>query len=203
MVAGPLVEPARRHHPGVLAVEVALLRPRDRRLVPGMPLVDRVAERVGLDEGLALVPVVVEGAAQQDADVEVDVDQVGRDQLAVDDDAGRDVHRPAPVGHLLVGVVADVRVLERAPAAQQDAPPADLLVAGQRLVEEVEQVVVQRHALLHELDVPHQPDEVVGEELHGGHGADAAGVERRGVDVPALHQAEHLAGQRLICRVSR
>ena len=94
---------------------------------------------------------------------------------------------------LLVGVVADVRVVERAPAAQQDAPLADLLVAGQGLVEEVEQVVVQRHDLLHELDVLHQPDEVVGEELQRGHGADAAGVERRRVDVPAFHQAEHLA----------
>ena len=52
----------------------------------------------------------------------------------------------APVGHRLVAVVADVRVLERAPAAEQDAPLADLLVAGQRVVEEVEQVVVQRHA---------------------------------------------------------
>ena len=90
-----------------------------------------------------------------------------RDQLAVDDDAGRDVHRRAPLVHVLVGVVADVGVVERAPAAEQDAPPADLLVAGQRLVEEVEQVVVQRHDLLHELDVLHQPDEVVGEELHG------------------------------------
>ena len=45
---------------------------------------------------------------------------------------------------LLVCVVAHVRVVERAPAAQQHAPAADLLVAGQRLVEEVEQVVVQR-----------------------------------------------------------
>ena len=112
----------------------------------GMPLVDRVAERVGLDERLACVPVVVVRAAEQDADAEVDVDQVGGDQLAVDDDAGRDVHRPAPVGHGLVGVVADLGVLERAPAAEQDAAPADLLVARQRLVEEVEQVVVQRHA---------------------------------------------------------
>ena len=108
---------------------------------------------------------------------------------------GRDVHRPAPVGHVLVGVVADVGIVERAPAAEQDAPPADLLVARQRLVEEVEQIVVQRHDLLHELDVLHQPHQVVGEELHGRHGADAAGIERRGMDVPAFHQAEHLARQ--------
>ena len=125
--------------------------------------------------------------------MQVDVDEIGGDQLAVDDDAGGDEHRPAPIGHVLVVVVADVRVLERAPAAEQDAAPADLLVAGQRLVEEVEQVVVQRHALLHELDVPHQPDQIVGEELHRRHRADAAGIERRGMHVAAFHQAEHLA----------
>ena len=70
---------------------------------------------------------------------------------------GRDEHRLAPLVHVLVGVVADVGVVERAPAAEQDAPPADFFVAGQGLVEEVEQVVVQRHDLLHELDVLHQP----------------------------------------------
>ena len=61
------------------------------------------------------------------------------------------------LGHVLVLEVAHVGILERAPAAEQDAPAADLLVAGQRLVEEVEEVVVQRHDALHELDVAHQP----------------------------------------------
>ena len=60
---------------------------------------------------------------------------------------GVTIHRPAPIGHGLVVVVADFRVLERAPAAEQDAAPAHLLVAGQRLVEEIEEIVVQRHAL--------------------------------------------------------
>ena len=70
---------------------------------------------------------------------------------------GRDAHGPAPLGHVLVLEVADVGVLEGAPAAEQDAPPADLLVAGQGLVEEVEQVVVHRHDPLHELHVAHEP----------------------------------------------
>ena len=87
---------------------------------------------------------------------------------------GRDEHAAAPVRHVLVGVVADVGIIERSPASQQHAPLADLLVARQGLVEEVEQVVVQRHDLLHELDVLHQADQVVGEELDGGNGADAA-----------------------------
>ena len=83
--------------------------------------------------------------------------------------------------------------LQRAPAPEQDPPLAHLLVAGERLVEEVEEVVVHRHDPLHELDVAHEARQVVGEHLHGGRRADATRVERRRVDVPSLHQAEHLA----------
>ena len=139
------------------------------------------------------LPVVVERVAEQDAHAEVDVDEIVRDELAVDDDARSDEHAPAPVGHVLVLEVAHRGVVQAAPAAEQDAPLADVLVAGQRLVEEVEQVVVQRHDLLQELDVAHQPDVVVGEQLDGRDGADAAGIERRRVDVATFHQAEHLA----------
>ncbi len=114
-------------------------------------------------------------------------------QLAVDDDPGRHEHRPAPVGHRLVAVVDDLGVLERAPAAQQHPPAADVLVAGQRLVPEVEDVVVERDGLLDEVEDVEQPAEVVGEQRRLGHRADAAGIDRRRMDVPALHQAEHLA----------
>ena len=65
----------------------------------------------------------------------------------------------APFVHRLVVVIADVRILERTPAAEQDAALADFFVTGQRFVEEIEQIVVQRHATFHELDVPHQPHE--------------------------------------------
>ena len=62
VVARALVVPARAHHPGVVAaVEVALLRLGDRRLVPRVALVDRVAERVLGDERLLADPVVVVG----------------------------------------------------------------------------------------------------------------------------------------------
>ncbi len=98
----------------------------------------------------------------------------------------------APVLHVLVGEVAVLGILEGAPAAEQRAAQADLLVSGQRFVEEVEEVVVHRHDLLHELDVAHQPGHVVGHQLDGGRGADAARVQRRRVYVPALHEAEHL-----------
>ena len=53
---------------------------------------------------------------------------------------------------------------------------------------------MQRYDPLHELHVPHQADVVVGEQLDGGGGADAPRVQGRGMDVAALHQAEHLPG---------
>ena len=96
VIAGSLVEPARRHDPGVLVVEVALLRSRDRRLVPRVALIDGIAERIGLDEGLAAIPVVVEGTAEQNADVQVDVNEIGGHQLAVHDHARGDEHRDCP-----------------------------------------------------------------------------------------------------------
>lgn len=69
---------------------------------------------------------------------------------------------------------------------------ADLLVPGQRLVEEVEQVVMQGNDPLHELHVPHEAAEVVREELDGRDRSDAARVERGGVHMAPFHQAEHL-----------
>ena len=107
--------------------------------------------------------------------------------------AGGDEHLATPVGHVLVAEVALFGILERAPAAEQNAPLTHLLVPRQRFIEEVEEVVVHRHDLLHELDVLHQPHEIVGERLDRRHRPDAAGIERRRVHVPSFHQAEHLA----------
>jgi hydrogenase large subunit len=92
-----------------------------------MPPVDRIPERIVADERLLPFPVVVVRAAEQDADAEVDLDEIGRHELAVDDDAGRDEHLLAPVRHVLVLEVADVRILEGAPAAEQDAALAGLV----------------------------------------------------------------------------
>ena len=186
------VEPARGHDPAVVRIEVALLRTRVGVLVPRVAPIHRIAQRIGLDEHLLVGPVVVIAVPQQDPDAEVDVHQRMGVQLAVDHHAGRDEHGVAPLLHVLVLEVADLGVLEGAPATEQGAAQADLVVAGQRLVEEVEQVVVHRHDLLHELDVAHQPGHVVGHQLDGGRGADAARIQRGRVHVPALHQAEHL-----------
>src|SRR5271165_5174553 len=43
MIASSLIEPARRHHPGIFPAEVTLLWPRNRGLIPGMVLVHRIA----------------------------------------------------------------------------------------------------------------------------------------------------------------
>ena len=94
---------------------------------------------------------------------------------------------------LRVGVVANIGIVERAPTSKKNPAPSDLFVTRKGFVEEVEQVVVQRHDFLHELHVLHQPDDVVREELDGWDGADAARIERRGVHMPSFHQAEHLA----------
>ena len=166
MVAGPLIQPARRHDPRVFAGKIALLGSRDGRLVPRMVLIHRIAQRIFLDKLLGVLPSVVIGASEQDADVQVDIHQVRRHQFVVDDHAGSDIHRAAPFGHLLVGVIANRGIVERAPTAQQHAPPAHLFVTGKRFIEEVKQVVVQGHDLLHELHVLHQPHEVIGEELN-------------------------------------
>ena len=107
--------------------------------------------------------------------------------LAVDDDTGRDVHGAAPLVHVFVGVVADVGVVERSPAAEENATAADFFVAGHGFIDEVEEVVMQGNDLLHELDVLHQADDVVGEELDSGNGADAAGVQSRRMDVASFH----------------
>ena len=51
----------------------------------GCLLVDRIAERIVPDEHLACCPNPDKGVAEQDADLQVDIDQIRRDQLAVDD----------------------------------------------------------------------------------------------------------------------
>ncbi len=94
---GPLVVDPRRHDPGVLVGEVALLRTRQRDLVPRVVLVDRVAERVVGDERRLVLPPVEVRGAEQDPDHQVDLDEVGGDQLAADRHAGGDVALAAPV----------------------------------------------------------------------------------------------------------
>ena len=189
---GALVVDARRHHPRVLVGEVALLRPRQRHLVPGVVLVDRVAQRVLVDERGLVLPAVEVGRPEQDPDHQVDLDQVGRDQLAVDGDARRDVSPAAPLGHVAVVVVDVVGVVEAAPVDQVGGAVADHVVPRQLLKEEVVEVVVHRHAALDVVEVAHQPHVVVGAGLVRDVGAAAARHDRRGMRVTPAEQAVHL-----------
>ena len=188
-----LVVYPRRGDPAVLVRPIALLRLRQGRLVPGMALVDRVAERVLGDIGLLVLPVVEVGRAEQDPDHQVDIDEVGRDQLAVDHDAGGDVALLTPLTHVLVGVVDIVGVVEGAPADEVRTAEADLVVPRQLLQEEVVEVVVHRHRPLDVVDVAHQPHVVVGAGLMRDVRRDPAGHDRRRVGVAAAEQAVHLA----------
>jgi hypothetical protein len=160
-----------------------------------MPTIDRIAQWIVRDEFFGVLPIVVERTAQHDPQTKIDVDQVGRDQLPVDDDARRYVHGPTPASHAFVAVIADLGVVERAPATEHHPPPPDFLIAWQSLVEEIEQIVVQRDDSLHELHILQQPHEIIVEQLHAGDCPHAAGIQGRGMSVPAFHQAEHLAGK--------
>ena len=99
-----------------------------------MLAVHRISERIGLDVKIALIPIVVIALAEQDPDLEVDVDEIGGDLLTVNDDAGGDEHRAPPIGHVPILVIAFIGILEGAPAAEQDAASPDFLVTRQRFV---------------------------------------------------------------------
>ena len=161
VLVGALVVDPRRRDPAVLVREVALLRLRQGRLVPRVVLGDRVAQRILVHVGALVLPAVEVRAAQQDPDHQVDLDQVGRDQLAVDRHARRDEPLAAPLGHVPVVVVDVLGVVEAAPVDQVGLAVADHVVPRQRLQPEVVQVVVHRHAALHVVDVAHQPHVVV------------------------------------------
>src|SRR6266568_2672104 len=193
IITGALVKPTWGHRPTILAIEVTLLWLGNGGLVPGMAFVNRIAEGVTVNERALVSPVIIEGMAEQDTDAQVDINQTGCYQFTVHDDARGNEHGPSPLVHGAVVVVTHIGVLERAPAADQGTSIADTLIAGEGLIEEVEEVVVQRNNFLHEFDILHQAHEVVGEDLDGAHGADTAGIEGRGVNVASLHQTELFA----------
>ena len=191
---GALVVDPRRHDPAVLVREIALLRLRQRHLVPGVAPVDRVAERVLGDERLlALHPVLEVRASEQDPDHQVDLHEVGRDQLAVDRHPGGDVPLAAPLRHVPVVVVDVVGVVEAAPVHEIGVAVADHVVPRQLPEEEVVQVVVHGDDALDVVEVPHQAHVVVGQRLVRDVRRAAAGHDRRRVRVPAAEQAVHLA----------
>ena len=189
---GALVVDPRRDDPGVLVREVTLLRLRQGHLIPRVVLVDGIAQRVAIDERRLVLPPIEVRRPEQDPDHQVDLDQVGRHQLAVDRDARRDVALATPVGHVAVVVVDVVGVVEAAPVDQVGLPEADHVVPGQLLEEEVVQVVVHRHAALDVVHVAHQAHVVIGARLVRDVRAAPARHDRRGMGVAPAEQAVHL-----------
>src|SRR5271165_3421437 len=122
MIICALIIPSWRHDPGVLISKVAFLRFGNRRLVPRMVFIHWVPERIMGDKGFLVLPVFVVRRTKQNPQPEVDIDQVGGDQLAVHYYARGDVHRLAPLVHRPVIVVAYIRILERTPAAEKNPP---------------------------------------------------------------------------------
>src|SRR6201987_3690921 len=159
-----------------------------------MILIDRISQWIGLDERLRILPVVVVGATQQDADIQVNVDQIICDEFTVHHHARGNKHPPSPSGHVLVGVIANIRVIERTPAREKYAPLSHLFIYWQRFVEKVEKVIVQRYDFLHELYVLHQAHEIIRKELNRRYGSHAAGIKGGWMNVAPFHQAEHFAG---------
>src|SRR5690349_18150931 len=106
-----------------------------------MPSIDGIPQRIMRNEHFPLRhPVLVIGGAEKDADAEVNVHQIGGNELAIDDNARSDEHRPAPIIHRSIFVIAYLRALEGTPTAKKNAALAHPLVAGQRLVEKVEEI---------------------------------------------------------------
>ena len=58
-----------------------------------MAPVDGIPQRIFFHKDLAVVPIVVERTADQDAPAEIDIGQTVGHDLAIDNHAGRDAHR--------------------------------------------------------------------------------------------------------------
>src|SRR5689334_22089647 len=100
-----LVVPAWRHYPAIVPLEIALLRLRQGRLVPGMMLIDRIPQGVLIDKSTLVLPIFIVRTAKQNVNSQIDIDQTGRDQFIVYYDAWRNEHSASPFIHRAVIVV--------------------------------------------------------------------------------------------------
>ena len=123
------VIPTGRHHPAVLGVEIALLRPGNRVLIPGMAPVDGITKRILGDEYFLVLPILVVRAPEKNPHPQVNPHEVRRDEFSVYDDSGGDKHFSAPIRHLPVIKIAVLRILKTSPAAEHDPPLSHLLIA--------------------------------------------------------------------------
>src|SRR5215470_70259 len=138
MLAGVFVIPSWRHHPGVLAGEIAALRFRNRGLIPWMPYIDGISEWIPFNKLPAVpLPIVVKGMAKQNANTEIDIDEAVGNDFSINDDTRSDEHGSSPTVHVFVPVVTLVRIVEGTPAPEQCSPIAHLFISRQRLIHEI------------------------------------------------------------------
>ncbi len=138
--------PPRRGGPGVLLPPVRGLRPRPGLLVP------RVIRAQGGPEGIRLepvaVPALVEGVLDELLHPEVDVLELGGHQLPVHYDPRRGPPPLAPLVAVLVGRIIGLRVVPEPVVYEVRRRAPYFPVAGVGVVEEVDDVVVDRRGLL-------------------------------------------------------
>ncbi len=66
------------------------------------------------------MPIVIIRAAEQDTNVQFDIDQIRRYQFAVDDRAGSNVHLPSPLAHVPVRLVAMLWIIKTDPSSREE-----------------------------------------------------------------------------------
>src|SRR5215472_4918048 len=186
------VVPARRHYPTILLIEVALLRFWNGVLVPRVTLIHRIAQWIVPDENLFPFPVFIVGVPKQNTNPQVDLDKIRRYQFSVHDNTRGHEHLAAPFRHVAIVKVAVLRVLQAAPTTKQNAAISYLFVAGHGFIEKIEKIVMHRDDALHEFYVPLSAGQIICEQLDRRHGADAAWVKRRGMNMPSFHETKHL-----------
>ena len=178
--------------PGVLLFEVLALGARDRDLVHHVIRAERVTQRIGIEAlWTVLRPVVVVAVLDELFDAHVDLGEVGGDELAVHDDAGRRVAGVAPRVDIGVGGVVDIWVVPDAGLNEIRGTQANQLVIGVGFEEEVANVVPPASKALRVIkDLGELGVELV-ERRCRDRGRDAAWHQRRWVRELAEHQGAH------------
>ena len=64
------------------------------------------------DKGLRVFPIFVIGRSKQNADPQIDVDEIGGDEFTVHHDSRGDIHRFAPFIHGAIVIITNRRILE-------------------------------------------------------------------------------------------
>ena len=180
--------PRRRGGPAVALLPVLRARPRDRRLVPWMVRAERRAHRVSLE--LVVIPLLVIRVLDELLDAHVQVAQVGRHQLAVDDGPGRRPAMHAPLVGIGIGGVVMVFMVPLAKVDHRRRKFAAVLVVGIAGVHEVVHIVPDADAFLGVVEERRQRHVELAEGVRIDRGGDSAGND--GLRMRVLSPQKHI-----------